>query len=241
MDIRVHDIYPDYSRFIFYLDKIENCQNNRKFCIKHPHHWITNSFSRRGAEDLVLLQKLQADNHSMQLFSHFGKNTSYDLHMWRQYCHLLECIPSLVRYIWTMLDPQYRHRDGFCLEQFLRVQVPLGCVKTAFVSQARICQDNGSEYTQVCLGTALLTLQRTTKAIAHMNTDWRVGKAQYAEFNVPTCGKIAVWQLCRERQPLWNSHDSSRPELNMFGSMPWCSFLWHKLLPRPAQKNCCTV
>ena len=59
----------------------------------------------------------------------------------------------------------------FCLEQFLRVQVPLGCVKTAFVSQARICQDNGSEYTQVCLGTALLTLQRTTKAIAHMSTD----------------------------------------------------------------------
>ena len=32
-------------------------------------------------------------------------------------------------------------------------------------------------------------------------------KSQYAEFNVPTCGKIAVWQLCRERQPVWNSHD----------------------------------
>ena len=33
---------------------------------------------------------------------------------------------------------------------------------------------------------------------------WR---AQHAEFNVPTCGKIAVWQLCREKQPFWNSHD----------------------------------
>ena len=32
-------------------------------------------------------------------------------------------------------------------------------------------------------------------------------KAQYDEFNVPTCGKIAVWQPCRERQPFWNSHD----------------------------------
>ena len=32
-------------------------------------------------------------------------------------------------------------------------------------------------------------------------------KAQYDEFNVPTCGKIAVCQLCRERQPVWNSHD----------------------------------
>ena len=151
MDIRVHDIYPDYSRFIFYLDKIENCQNNRKFCIKHPNHWIINSFSRRGAdEDLVLLQKLQADNHSMQLFSHFGKNTSYDLHMWRQYCHLLECIPSLVRYIWTMLDPQYRHRDGgrFVLNSFFAYKYLWGvsrqlsyprreCVKTMEVSIRR--------------------------------------------------------------------------------------------------------
>ena len=48
-----------------------------------------------------------------------------------------------------------------------------------------------------------------------MNAAWKVEKAQYAEFNVPTCGKIAVWQLCRETQPLWNSHDSSRPALNM--------------------------
>ena len=24
-----------------------------------------------------------------------------------------------------------------------------------------------------------------------MNADWKVEKAQYAEFNVPTCGKIA--------------------------------------------------
>ena len=70
-----------------------------------------------------------------------------------------------------------------------------------------------------------------------MNADWKVDKAQYAEFNLPTCGKIAVWQLCRERQPWWNSHDG--PELKMLGSMPWCSFPWHNLLPRLVQKNCC--
>ena len=69
-----------------------------------------------------------------------------------------------------------------------------------------------------------------------MNADWKVGKAQYAEFNVPTCGKFAVWLLCREAQPLWKSHDSWWPEL-----MPWCSFPWHKLLPSLAQKTCCTV
>ena len=30
---------------------------------------------------------------------------------------------------------------------------------------------------------------------------------RYDEFNVPTCDNIAIWQLCRERQPFWNSHD----------------------------------
>ena len=52
-------------------------------------------------------------------------------------------------------------------------------------------------------------------------------KAQYAEFNVPTCGTIAVWQLCRETLRLWDSHDG--PELKTFGSMPWCSFPGYKL------------
>ena len=50
-------------------------------------------------------------------------------------------------------------------------------------------------------------LDRTTKAIVQINADWKVEKAQYAEFNAPTCDKIAVWQLCKERQPLWNSPD----------------------------------
>ena len=70
----------------------------------------------------------------------------------------------------------------------------------------------------------LKELHRTTTAIGQMNPDWKVEKAQYAEFNVPTCGKIAVWQLCSETQPLWKCHDSWWPELKMFGSMPWCSF-----------------
>ena len=51
-------------------------------------------------------------------------------------------------------------------------------------------------------------LHRTAQAIAQMNADWKVGKAQYAEFNVPTCGEIAVWQVCKETQPVWNIHDS---------------------------------
>ena len=51
-------------------------------------------------------------------------------------------------------------------------------------------------------------LHRTTQAIAQMNADWKVEKGHYAEVNVPTCGKIAVWLLCKETQPLWNSHDS---------------------------------
>ena len=53
---------------------------------------------------------------------------------------------------------------------------------------------------------------------------------------VPAWANIAVCQLCRERQTF--VEQSWWPELNVFGSMPWCSFPRHILLPRPAQKNC---
>ena len=39
------------------------------------------------------------------------------------------------------------------------------------------------------------------------DVEWKLEKAEFAEFNMPTCGNIAVWQLCRERQPLWKTHD----------------------------------
>ena len=85
------------------------------------------------------------------------------------------------------------------------------------------------------------TLDRTTKTIAQINADWKMEKAQYAEFNAPTCDKIAVWQLCKGRQPLWNGLDLWLPEIDMFGSMPLCSFPQQKLLPKLAQKNCHTT
>ena len=51
-----------------------------------------------------------------------------------------------------------------------------------------------------------------------------------------------MWQDCSltavQRKTAFVEH-SWWPELKMFGSMPWCSFPWHKLLPRLAQKNCC--
>ena len=64
----------------------------------------------------------------------------------------------------------------------------------------------------------------TLSAIANIKPlpEWKAEKVEYkmptcvnrcANFlccqltDVPTCGKIAVWQLCRERQPLWNCHD----------------------------------
>ena len=39
-----------------------------------------------------------------------------------------------------------------------------------------------------------------------MNVEWKLEKAEFAEFNLPTCDNIASHQLCRERQPLWKSH-----------------------------------
>ena len=70
-------------------------------------------------------------------------------------------------------------------------------------------------------------LDRTIESFARINVVWKVEKAQYAEFNVPTSGKIAVWQLCRERQPFWN-HDG----LNLTYSDQCHGVLW--LTP----KNC---
>ena len=75
-------------------------------------------------------------------------------------------------------------------------------------------------------------LHRTTKAYSQMNPDWKVDKAQYAEFNVPTCGKSSLTAVQRKtafvEQSWW-------PEFDMFGSMR------QKLLPKLAQKNCHTT
>ena len=40
---------------------------------------------------------------------------------------------------------------------------------------------------------------------------------------------------CAEKEESWRS------ESNLFGSIAWCWFPWHKLLPRLTQNNCCTV
>ena len=39
------------------------------------------------------------------------------------------------------------------------------------------------------------TLDRTTKTIAQINADWKMEKAQYAEFNAPTCDNVTRLQF----------------------------------------------
>ena len=85
---------------------------------------------------------------------------------------------------------------------------------------------------------------RMSRPISHKR--WHCAAGRGAPWGLvviesPECGKIAVWQLCKERQPLRNSHDSWWPELKMFGSMPLCSFPRQKLLPKLGQKNCHTT
>ena len=72
-----------------------------------------------------------------------------------------------------------------------------------------------------------------TEPIARMNVEWKLEKAEYAEFNMSTCGKIAVWLSAVQRKTAF-VEESWWPEFHMFGSMAWCSFPWHKLLPRLA-------
>ena len=100
----------------------------------------------------------------------------------------------------------------------------------------------------------LKELHRTTKAYSQMNADWKLEKAQYAEFSAQTCDKIAVWPLCRERKPVRNSYDGPnyiRVLLTWFmqvclgkpshkNRQRWTLdisvFLWfRKIRPRPAQ------
>ena len=58
-----------------------------------------------------------------------------------------------------------------------------------------------------------------------------------------TCQHVATLQCdsCAEKDSLSLCRRKWWPEFNLSGSMPWCSFPWHKHLPRLAQKNCCTV
>ena len=82
-------------------------------------------------------------------------------------------------------------------------------------------------------------LDRTTEPIARMNVEWKLEKAEFAEFNLPTffphCSLTAVQRRTAFAEESW------WPEFHMFGSMPLCSFPWHTLLPRLMQNNCCTV
>ena len=83
-------------------------------------------------------------------------------------------------------------------------------------------------------------LYRTTEAIVPMNDRGRKlndTMHQYVPLRASMCQPLQ-FVSCAEKDSLWwNSHDG--PELKMLGSMPWCSFPWHKLLPRLVQKNCC--
>ena len=84
-------------------------------------------------------------------------------------------------------------------------------------------------------------LDRTTEAIVPMNDRWRklnTNMHQYVPLRASMgqhCSLSAVQRKTAFVEPSW------WPELNLFGSMRWCSFPWHKLLPRLAQENCGTV
>ena len=56
-----------------------------------------------------------------------------------------------------------------------------------------------------------------------------------------TCQRVQHCSLTAVQRKTAVVEESWWPEFNLFGSIPWCSFPWHKHLPRLAQKNCCTV
>ena len=67
-----------------------------------------------------------------------------------------------------------------------------------------------------------------------MNDRWRKLNANMRQY-VPFRANMAVQRKTAFLEQSW------WPEFDMFGSMPWCSFPWHKLLPRLTPKNCYKV
>ena len=108
------------------------------------------------------------------------------------------------------------------------------CYMSVFLSlckqQPRFAQDQPKVYFQ------MKELDRTTEAFARMNVIWE-GPVCWVQ-----CANM--WQHCSLSAVQTKTacvELSWWPEFDMFGSMPWCSFPWHKLVPRLAQKNCCKV
>ena len=101
--------------------------------------------------------------------------------------------------------------------------------------QPRFAQGQTKGYFQI------KDLDRTSEATVPRNNMWRKLNAnmrQYVRLRASMgqhCSLSAVQRKTAFVEQSW------WPELNLFGSMRWCSFPWHKLLPRLAQKNCCTV
>ena len=113
--------------------KIDNCQDNRKLCIKHRHLWVAYSCHMWGvSEDLVLFERTP---HSMQLFSHFWKNTSCALPVWKQYCHLLEYMPIAMAPVLSWKVSSCTSTSGVCQDSF----------RNPGAGKSRICQNNGLE------------------------------------------------------------------------------------------------
>ena len=101
--------------------------------------------------------------------------------------------------------------------------------------QPRFAQGQPTGYYQ------MKELDRTTEAIVRMNEMWR-----RLHTNMHQCVPLraSMGQHCSlsavQRKTAF-VEQSWWPELNLFGSMPRCSFQRHILLPRLAQKNCCAV
>ena len=110
--------------------------------------------------------------------------------------------------------------------------------KQAFVDRKQVprfaqCQPKG--YFQ------MKGLDRTIEAIVPMNERWRRLNANMRQYVPLRANMDQHCSLTAVQRKTACVEESWWPELNLFGSMPLCSFPWHTLLPRLMQNNCCTV
>ena len=130
----------------------------------------------------------------------------------------------------SLLSPKVKVFFAVSLSLWTSVFFPLSGKQ-----QPRFSQGQPKGYFQV------KELGRTTEAVVPMNDRWgklNANMRQYVPLRTSMgqhCSLSAVQRKTAFVEQSW------WPELNLFGSMRWCSFPLHKLLPRLAQKNRCTV
>ena len=118
-----------------------------------------------------------------------------------------------------------------CRKTFPRKQVEVDSVDTGHHCFFCGCASNAPRFVQgqpkaIFIYFRMKDVDRRIEAIAQVNVESKEEKVERAEFNVPTCGYIAVCQQCRDRQiqslfPTSSLFSTPKVRLIEIAGLPW--------------------